>query len=227
MKKPTLSAEKNRRRKEFHRLLERCGLANGAGLVGTWAAHVIQAAIALATDLLAIIEKIAQHVVRIGRKYQLDALAQCTVSQVMTARAETVPLSLPLKHLFGLFYGHPARAKHQGYPVVDEAGQLVGMVTRSDLPEFSLRIDLGWLVVADVMSTRTPIVAFPDEPVRDAAKRMVLAGIGRLPVVLPESPDRVVGILSRSDVLRALAHRAEEEHRRQRLPDSGRRREAA
>src|SRR5437867_10583275 len=91
------------------------------------------------------------------------------------------------------------------------------MVTRSDLPEYAWREDLGWLVVADIMSTRPVIVAWPDEPLRDAAERMLQAGVGRLPVVLPEVPDRVVGILSRSDVLKALGQRAEEEHRRERL----------
>jgi chloride channel protein, CIC family len=67
------------------------------------------------------------------------------------------------------------------------------------------------------MSLRQPIVAWPEESLRDAAERMLAAGVGRLPVVLPDVPDRVVGMLSRSDVFKALARRAEEEHRRERL----------
>jgi chloride channel protein, CIC family len=171
-------------------------------------------------------EKIARRGVRIGHEYELDALAMHTVGQVMTAEVETVALSLPLRRLMDLFYVHEKRAKHQGYPVVDEVGRLVGMVTRSDLPELSGRDELGWLVAADVMSNRPVVAAFPEEALRDAAERMLSAGVGRLPVVLPEQPTRVVGILSRSDVFKALAHRADEENRRERLL-GGANREAA
>ena len=89
--------------------------------------------------------------------------------------------------------------------------------TRSDLPEYAWREDLGWLVVADIMSTRPVIVAWPDEPLRLAAEHMLQAGVGRLPVVLPDQPERVVGILTRGDVLKALAQRAEDENKRERL----------
>jgi H+/Cl- antiporter ClcA/CBS domain-containing protein len=162
-------------------------------------------------------EKIARRGVSIGHDYELDALGRYTVGQVMTTAVETVSAALPLRQLFDRMYGPGGPAKHQGYPVVDDAGRLAGMVTRSDLPEFTLRTDLGWLVVADVMNGRPPVVAWPEESLRDAAERMLQASVGRLPVVLPELPDRVVGLLSRSDVLKALAHRAEEEKRRERL----------
>ena len=184
-------------------------------------------------------EKIARHGVSIGHEYELDALGQHAVGQVMTTRVETVPQSLPLRRLCELFYGCASAepnlvtgkdqrtthhsplttqpSRHQGYPVVDDTGRLVGMVTRSDLPQYALCQDLGWLVVADVMNARHAIVAWPEESLREAAERMLAAGVGRLPVVLAEAPDRVVGILSRSDVFKALARRAEEEHCRERL----------
>ena len=126
-----------------------------------------------------------------------------------------------------LFYVHEHGARHQGYPVVDDAGRLVSMVTRSDLPELSGRDELGWLVAADVMSVRQTVVAWPDEPLRNAAERMLTAGVGRLPVVLREQPTRMVGILSRSDVFKALARRADDETRRERLLGGSKARGAA
>jgi len=162
-------------------------------------------------------DKIARRGVAVGHELELDALGQFSVAQVMTPAVETVPISLPLGRLFERMYGGLDRPKHQGYPVVDEAGRLAGMVTRSDLPQFSLRDDLGWLVVADVMSTRKPILAWKNESLRDAAHRMIAAGVGRLPVVTPEDGTRIVGILSRSDLLKALACRHDEENRRERF----------
>jgi len=161
-------------------------------------------------------EKIARRGVRVGHDYELDALSMYTVSQVMSTEVQTVPLSMPLRRLFDFVYGSEAKSKHQGYPVVDETGRLVGMLTRSDIPEFPKREDLAWLVAADVMSARPPVVAWPEESLRDAAERMLGAGVGRLPVVHPEQPDRVVGMLSRSDVFKALARRTEEEQHRER-----------
>src|SRR5205807_2800878 len=155
--------------------------------------------------------------VPVAHEYELDALSVFTVGQVMTSDVETVSLSLPLRRLFDYVYGQDARAKHQGYPVVDDHGRLAGMVTRSDLPGLPLRNDLGWLVVADVMSSQPVVVAWPEESLRDAAQRMLEAGVGRLPVVLPDNPGCVVGLLSRSDILKALTRRAEEENRRERL----------
>jgi CBS domain-containing protein len=111
---------------------------------------------------------------------------------------------------------------------VDGAVELggVGMVARSDLLGFTLRPDLGWLVFAAIMTSRPPVVAYPDEPLFDAAERMLAAGVGRLPVVLPDTPNQVVGMLSRSDVLKALADRAEQEHQRERLLGGCERRQA-
>ena len=162
-------------------------------------------------------EKIARRGVVVGHEYELDSLAQHTVAQMMTADVKTVPMSMPLRRLFEMVYASEPGLKHQGYPVVDDAGCLSGVVTRSDLPDIDLREDLGWLVVADVMSPRSAIAAYPEESVREAAERMLQAGVGRLPVVSADSPGRVVGILSRSDVLKALARRAEDEHKRERL----------
>ena len=61
------------------------------------------------------------------------------------------------------------------------------------------------------------MVALAEESLREAAERMLAAGVGRLPVVLPGQADRLVGMLSRSDVFKALARRAEDENRRERL----------
>jgi H+/Cl- antiporter ClcA/predicted transcriptional regulator len=161
-------------------------------------------------------EKIARRGVPIGHEYERDALASLTVAQVMTTDVEAVPLSLPLRQLWERFHGD---GKHQGYPVVDAQNRLVGVVTRSDLPALAREESLEWLIVQDVLGTRPVVVTWPEEPLREAADRMLAAGVGRLPVVVPEAPDRVVGLLSRSDVLKALARRAEEENRRERLLD--------
>jgi len=57
---------------------------------------------------------------------------------------------------------------------------------------------------------RPPAVAFDSSSLREAADLMVTEGIGRLPVVATTAPTRVIGILTRSDLLSAHARRLSE-----------------
>ncbi len=164
-------------------------------------------------------EKIARRGLPVGHDYELDVLATLRVKDVMSAPVETVPMNMRVTALFEMFYGDPNVKRYQAYPVVDETGRLVGVVSQDDLPRFAVLDDLTWLVVADLMSSN-PVVVYPDEGLRDAAQRMVVAGVGRLPVVERTNPSRVLGMLSHRDVLKAIARRLDEEHRRERFFDA-------
>lgn len=99
-----------------------------------------------------------------------------------------------------------------GAPVV-EGGRVIGVATVSDLSALLpkaqstgpfLRPQRGRpdRCVRDVM-TETAVVAVPDEPLARAIVRMDDARVDRLPVV--DAGGRLVGILARDDVLRAVA----------------------
>ena len=96
------------------------------------------------------------------------------------------------------------RGRFRHLPVV--AGEeLVGVVTAADLePPPASPVEaaeaLGARQVAEVMSTGVVTVS-PDEPVEAAAMRLAEHGVGCLPVLLD---DRLVGILTKSDLLRVL-----------------------
>jgi chloride channel protein, CIC family len=61
---------------------------------------------------------------------------------------------------------------------------------------------------------RAPAVIFEDSTLREAADQMVHERVGRLPVVTRTDPNRVVGVISRSDLLAAHGSRLEELHHR-------------
>lgn len=96
-------------------------------------------------------------------------------------------------------------------PVVDRAGRLVGMVTARDLrqalfapavhdEQADLPALLAALSVGDVM-TRGVVSVRAATSIRDAARLMHERKLGALPVVERE---RLVGILTETDVLRAF-----------------------
>ena len=121
-----------------------------------------------------------------------------TMTQAVVLLAADTPAEWALRHL--------DRQAVSGGPVVDH-GRVVGVVTRRDLlvpvPEQgSYANPLAGLRVRDLM-TEQPVTARPDWPLVRAVRAMVDHGVNRLPVV--DQAGRPLGILTRDDVLRAVA----------------------
>jgi len=106
---------------------------------------------------------------------------------------------------------HGARIRH--LPVVDEVGRLVGVLTDRDLRHclfapaafreigtVPVQVLLQRVPVKEVMSTGVVTVR-PTDDLETATRLMVEERIGSLPVV---DGDRVVGILTETDVLRQV-----------------------
>ncbi len=150
-------------------------------------------------------EKVARRGFHVLREYSVDLLERNHVEEVMTKNPMVLGQSWPLSRaLKAMGQSH----KHQGYPVVDDKGKLVGMVTRWEIMKNKAARDLK---VRNLMNAN-PIVAYPSDPCRAAAARMARHRIGRLPVVSSEHPTKLLGILTRSDLLKLnLKHFEEEE----------------
>lgn len=139
-------------------------------------------------------------------------------AQVMTFGAATIKPDASIREAARMMLDH----RISGLPVVDDGGNLVGIITEGDLLsaitgdrhrrrwlEFILdpaKSDASRQVqpaqkVADIMSTRV-ITATEDTPVHEIVKKMKTNGIKRIPVV---KDNKVVGIVSRADLLRGLA----------------------
>ncbi|HEU5368828.1 MAG TPA: chloride channel protein, partial [Ktedonobacterales bacterium] len=161
-------------------------------------------------------EKVARRGHHLTREYAVDQLEVVKVGRVMTREVVTLPTTMTLQEACDRLFISGAHPKHQGYPVVDPAGKLVGIVTRSDLANLSLADGDAGKTLADLMK-RKLVVALPEESLRDATNRMLAANVGRLPIVTEAQPDRLVGILTRSDILKADLWLLEEEQRRERL----------
>ena len=127
-------------------------------------------------------------------------LQDITVADAMSSPVATVEPTLPLSRLVEMMY----ETKHLGFPVVDR-GALVGIVALADIHKITPQ-DREAMQVRDVM-TRSPTTLPPSAPLLDALKIITGKDIGRIPVVLDGA---LVGIVTRTDVLRVMELREED-----------------
>ncbi|MBP1750385.1 MAG: putative signal transduction protein with domain [Deltaproteobacteria bacterium] len=90
--------------------------------------------------------------------------------------------------------------KIAGMPVVDK-GKLVGIISQSDILKGLKTSTICELSVADVM-TASVITVPPTESAIVVAKLMVDKHVNRIPIV---DNDKVVGIVTRGDIIKAVA----------------------
>lgn len=162
-------------------------------------------------------EKLSRRGFHVGREYAVDPLELVVASEVMQTTVAVLPVSLRLSELDGALSAAPKPAGQRLYPVVDEDGRLVSVVARSHLrvliAEAQLRDTDPRL--GDVVDA-TPVVAYPDEPLRVTVYRMAESGLTRFPVVDRADPRRLVGMISLDDALNARIRTLDEERFRQR-----------
>ena len=86
-------------------------------------------------------------------------------------------------------------------PVVNKSDEIVGILTLRDLKIAAMHFGEANVEVSEVMHSPVVTVA-PDETLAEAARQMVDHRIGGLPVL--DVSGQVVGILTETDLLRAL-----------------------
>jgi len=160
-------------------------------------------------------EKLARRGQHITREYSVDLFELMRVADVMDDEAPTVSQSTRISELSDIIAkGDSLIASRQGTIIVDEEERLAGIITRGDLLQ-ALRQDQSGNTTVLEAGTSNPQVTYPEEPLHAAITKMLKANVGRLPVVEPDNPQRVVGYLGRAAILSARMRVHEEEHVRQ------------
>lgn len=148
-------------------------------------------------------EKLARRGAAVRTEYALDFLSQILVRDVMSRDLVTLRADQPLGEVRAWLASGAGGTTHQGFPTLDGNGMLVGVVTRRDL----LGPDVDETRLVRDVVRRPPAVIFTDNTLREAADHMVREGVGRLAVVSREDALRIVGIITRSDLLAAHERR--------------------
>ncbi len=149
------------------------------------------------------------------------------VKDVMTKNIITVKPDTPVKDIADIFLKHNIG----GVPVVDENGELTGIVTESDLivkdikihfPTYIQLLDaiiyLGGIkrfeeefrkaigATAEQVMTKNVYTVKPESDIEEAATLMFEKHISRIPVV---EGKKVVGIISKRDIIKSIVGESE------------------
>ena len=157
-------------------------------------------------------EKIARRGRHVYREYGVDPLETHFVDEVMTREVTSVDGAMPVAEVLTNFFG--ATQKQRAYPVV-EGSRLSGVVDRALLQGIAAEAMTRPISLA--MPSQIPAHALPTETCRSVASRMAAFGLERLPVVESSESLRLVGVVSRSDLLKPARKLYEEESHRERL----------
>lgn len=143
--------------------------------------------------------KLHRKGVEVERGRDVNIMREIRVEDAMEKTFISVTPDTPLTRLAGIIH----RTGQSFYPVVSREGKLEGIITFHDLEPTLFVSGLEQLVVADDLASKSLIVTTPQESLYEAVKKMDRAGIRQLPVVDPQDPERLLGIITRKDVVAA------------------------
>lgn len=160
--------------------------------------------------------KLVKRGIPLERDQAVDVMRGLKVGQVMTQDPDVVHTGMNLQELAEMF----TRTHHHGFPVLDQAGHFYGLVTVQDLERATDHDPVQAQTVADI-AAREVITVSPGDALSTALHYMSDRDVGRLPVVDPEDPTRLVGLLRRQNIVRAyrsaILNKLESQHRRENL----------
>jgi CIC family chloride channel protein len=140
--------------------------------------------------------------------FVVDVLEQIRVRDVMDVNRpiELVNEGTPLTEILQI----ASFATCTYFPVVDVDQKLVGIFSLRDLRAVLTGNGTGRLVVAADIASSPVLTVSPDDDLHTALRRFTQKNIDDIPIVDPKNKGRVLGMLSRRDVIAAYHNRVTE-----------------
>lgn len=134
-----------------------------------------------------------------GRK--LDDPGDILVRHVMRHNVETIHHGTPFQELLRII----AHSRYDRFPVTDDDQNFIGIINYTDIRNLLFDQSLSDLLVARDLVSSSILSIPPDTPLREALKTFQKKrNISYFPVIDPEDPKKLLGILSQNDVLAAF-----------------------
>ncbi len=143
--------------------------------------------------------KLSRRGVNIRAGKEVNVLKSISVKDVMNPAVETIRENLSL----GKFAEKISKSKHNSFPVVDDEGNLTGMLSFLDYHGAVFDENLKDLVVVKDLATKEVVTVALDSNLYSALETITSKDFSILPVVSPDNPLKLLGVLSRRDIIGA------------------------
>ena len=143
--------------------------------------------------------KLARRGVNIRAGKEVNVLKSIAVKDVMNPAIETIAESLNL----GRLAERISKSKYNSFPVVDEEGKLTGILSFLDYHAAVFDENLKYLVVVKELATQKVVTISIDDNLYNALEKITSKDFSILPVVSPEDSSKLLGILTRRDIIGA------------------------
>ena len=135
--------------------------------------------------------------IRAGK--EVNVLKSIPVKDVMNPDVETLPENLSMEKLFGRI----SKSNHNSFPVLNEKSELTGILSFIDYSNAVFDENLKYLVVVKELATQNVVTISLDGNLYDALEKITLKDYSILPVVFPDNPKQMAGIITRRDIIGA------------------------
>ncbi|NQT55620.1 MAG: chloride channel protein [Desulfobacteraceae bacterium] len=141
--------------------------------------------------------KLARRGVNIRAGKEVTVLQSIYVKDVMNPEVETIPEDLTLRKLAEKI----SKSKYNNFPVINKEGNLTGILSFFDYRDAIFDENLKDLVVAKDIATTDVVTVSLDDNLYNALERITSRDFSILPVVSPNDQSRLLGILTRGDII--------------------------
>ncbi len=140
--------------------------------------------------------KLVRRGVHVQLGHDIQALSDMPVANAMRQDFPTVPKDMPVSEVIEKL----EETRLHGFPVVNDKGGLAGWVTLSDVrragPGAAGR-------TAGDIATHHLVIAYADDSLNDALRKLGLRDVGHLPVVDRDDHTKLLGVITRQNIISA------------------------
>jgi coenzyme F420 hydrogenase subunit beta len=132
-----------------------------------------------------------------------DALAKIKVEEIMTKAIKVIPSDITVSQFLDLI----AKYHHVAYPMINEKGEPIGIVTLEEASKVEKAKRQATLV--SHIARRKLVVAYPGETALSAFKKMEEHEVGRILILDPVNPKKLLGMVTKTDLMHTLISNVE------------------
>ena len=143
--------------------------------------------------------KLVRRGIDIREGKEVNVLKSMFVKDVMNRDVETIAEGSALEEMTDKI----SKSKFNSFPVLDAENKLAGILSFNDYSEAIFDEDLKGLVVAKDLASENVLTVSVDDDLYTALGKISRKDFSTLPVVSPDDPAELVGIVTRRDIIGA------------------------